>query len=287
LSGLKQKTPSGILVESRRNRARPLAPAAQAGPSRLRYPWLRLHVSGAQWAAGLVALAAGIALAFLYSWYLQSSDAAADSIYGLGFGVAGTLLLLLVGSGYTLRKRWGRPRASQAKARKTGFRKRPFRQGARWPGLLHTFLAWHMAGGLLGLLLIWMHTANSFGQPSGTYAFYGLLGVVASGLIGRLLDYVCPRLAAVAALQALNARGEDRLEALTHRFERVQPRRVHIMQAARSEANAIQRAIRRERFFLRLIRLWRFAHIFISLVAAALLVWHLLFALNWLLMGYE
>src|SRR5579885_2781322 len=161
LSGLKQKTPSGILVESRRNRARPLAPAAQAGPSRLRYPWLRLHVSGAQWAAGLVALAAGIALAFLYSWYLQSSDAAADSIYGLGFGVAGTLLLLLVGSGYTLRKRWGRPRASQAKARKTGFRKRPFRQGARWPGLLHTFLAWHMAGGLLGLLLIWMHTANS------------------------------------------------------------------------------------------------------------------------------
>jgi hypothetical protein len=253
---------------------------------RLHYPWLRLEVSGAQWAAGLIALGAGIALAFLYSWYLRGNDAAADSIYGLGFGVAGTLLLLLVGSGYTLRKRWGRPRAAQAKARKSGLRKRPFRQGGRWLGSLHTFLAWHMAGGFLGLLLIWMHTANSFGQPSGTYAFYGVLGIAASGLIGRLLDHVCPRLAAVAALQALNARGEDRLEALTHRFERMQPPRAHIIQAARAEASAIQRAIRRERFFLRLIRLWRFAHIFISLVAVVLVLWHLLFALNWLLKGY-
>jgi hypothetical protein len=264
----------------------PINTAAHNSQQRQCYPWLRLHVSGAQRAAGLMALVTGIALAFLYSRYLQGNDAAPDSVSGLGFAVAGTLLLLLVGAGYTLRKRWGGSRAARARVRKTGFRRRLFPQGARWPGLLHTFLAWHAAGGFLGLLLIWMHTAGNFGQPSGTYAFFGLLGIVASGLTGRLLDYVCPRLAALAALQALNARGEDRLEALTHRFERVQPRRAQAMQAARSEANAIQAAVRRERFFLRLIRLWRFAHIFISLVAVALVLWHLLFALNWLLMGY-
>jgi hypothetical protein len=113
-------------------------------------------------------------------------------MYGYGFATAGTVLLLLVGAGYALRKRLGR----------------------RWPGRLHTFLAWHMAGGLLGLVLILMHSAGNFNPRSGTYALYGLIGVVISGLIGRVLDRFSPRLAAKAALLALSARGEERLDDL-------------------------------------------------------------------------
>lgn len=157
-----------------------------------RYPWLALRLSGAQWAAAWVCTAAGIGLAYLYTMYLHTKDVAPDSMYGYGFAIAGTTLLLWVGVGYALRKRLGR----------------------RWPGRLHTFLAWHMAGGLLGLLLLLMHSAGNFNPRSGTYALYGLIGIVVSGIIGRALDRFSPRLAARAALQALSANGEDRLDDL-------------------------------------------------------------------------
>ncbi|HEU5370700.1 MAG TPA: hypothetical protein VFU69_19660 [Ktedonobacterales bacterium] len=228
---------------------------------KLAYPWLWLRLTRAERAAGLSGLVIGIALAYLYSQYLQGADAAPDSVYGLSFAVGGTLLLILVGAGYTLRKRWH----------------------PGWPGRLHTFLAWHMVGGLLGLLLLWMHAMGSFDQPSGAYAFYGVLGIVASGIAGRVIDYICPRLAARAALGALNANGEDRLEDLAAAAV-TSPRRR--LPALRREARAVQHALRREQHWLLLIRLWRAAHILICLVAASFIVWHLIFALNWLLNGY-
>ncbi len=156
------------------------------------YPWLSLRLSRAQWVAAWCAAATGGGLAYLYTLYLRTRDVSPDSIYGYGFAIAGTALLLLVGALYPLRKRLGR----------------------RWPGRLHTFLAWHMAGGLLGLTLILMHSAGNFNPRSGTYALYGLIGIVVSGVIGRALDRFAPRLAAKAALQALSANGEERLDDL-------------------------------------------------------------------------
>src|SRR5579885_3652757 len=160
--------------------------------ARLSYPWFASRHSRAQWAALFTALLAGVGLAYLYIWYLHTTDVSPDSMYGYGFAVGGTLLLLLVGLFYTLRKRLGR----------------------RWPGRLHAFLAWHMVGGLLGLALIFMHAVGNFNPRTGTYALYGLIGVVISGVIGRGLDRLSPRLAARAALRALSATGEDRLEDL-------------------------------------------------------------------------
>lgn len=112
-------------------------------------------------------------------------------MYGYGFAIAGTSLLLLVGIGYALRKRLGHK-----------------------AGRLHTFLAWHMVGGLLGLALIFMHAAGNFNPRTGTYALYGLIGVVISGIIGRVIDRLSPRRAAKAALRALSASGEERLDDL-------------------------------------------------------------------------
>ena len=159
---------------------------------RLGYPWLTLRLSRAQWTAVVLSTATGVGLAYLYTLYLRSKDVAPDSIYGYGFAIIGTALLVLVGAGYALRKRLGR----------------------RWAGRLHTYLAWHMAGGLLGLVLILMHATGNFNPRSGTYALYGLIGVVISGVIGRVLDRLSPRLAAKAALQALSANGEERLDDL-------------------------------------------------------------------------
>lgn len=213
--------------------------------------------------AGLVGLAAGLALALFYRWYLQGADVAPDSVIGLALATAGTLLLILVGAGYALRKRWGMD----------------------WAGHLAIFLIWHVVGGLLGLLLIWMHTTGNLDESSGTATFYGLIGVVASGLVGRLLDHLCPRLAASAALQTLNARGEERLEELAaERSQRAFGRgRRQSMQAIKREARDLERAMQREHFFLWLIRAWRQVHLVLSLVAAGLLIWHLVHAATVLL----
>ena len=164
---------------------------------RPRYPLLGQGFSRAQWSSALIALAAGIGLAYLYIRSSQSTDFSPDSTYGYGFAIAGTSLLLLVGLGYPLRKRLGR----------------------RWPGRLHTFLAWHMTGGLLGLLLILMHAAGNFNPRSGTYALYGLIGIVISGFIGRAIDRLAPRKAAKAALEALSASGEERLDDLEQELD--------------------------------------------------------------------
>jgi hypothetical protein len=157
-----------------------------------RYPWLGSRHSRAQRAATLFALASGAALAYLYTKYARTTDVSPDSFMGYAFAIAGTALLLLVALGYAIRKRLGR----------------------RWPGRLHTFLAWHIVGGLLSLLLILMHAAGNFNPRSGTYALYGLIGVVASGIVGRILDRFAPRLAAAAALDAISASGEERMDEL-------------------------------------------------------------------------
>jgi hypothetical protein len=191
-----RKTHTPISRRQRRQEALAAAPGLRAdGTTRIeppRYPWLSLRLSRAQWAALWTATLAGIGLAYLYTIYLRGKDVSPDSVYGYGFAIAGTALLLLVGVAYPLRKRLGR----------------------RWPGRLHAFLAWHIVGGLLGLALILMHSVGFFNPRSGTYALYGLIGVVISGVIGRTLDRFSSRLAAKAAVQALSATGEDRLDDL-------------------------------------------------------------------------
>ncbi|HEU5438077.1 MAG TPA: hypothetical protein VFU88_02210 [Ktedonobacterales bacterium] len=153
------------------------------------YPLLGRLGSRAEWVSRIIALAAGLGMVFVYRLYLRSDDVAPDSVAGLIFASFGTGMLALVGLGYVVRKRIRRHAARR----------------------LHEALAWHIAGAMLGVLLIFLHAAGNFNPRSGTYALWGLIAVAVSGVIGRLIDRLCPRLAAAAAARAMTAEGEERL----------------------------------------------------------------------------
>jgi hypothetical protein len=165
------------------------------------YSRLGATTSRQQWIARLVALGTGIGIVYVY-WRYQAGgvDVSPDSVAGLAFAVAGTVLLLLVALGYVFRKRINKRSALR----------------------LHTALAWHAVGGVLGLGLIVMHAAGNYNPRSGTYALYGLLALTVSGVVGRLIDRFAPRLAAAAAARTLTADGEDRLFALEQKISAAQ-----------------------------------------------------------------
>lgn len=267
--------------------------------------------SRSQWAAALVGLALGGALVYSYVTYLREGDVSPDSRTGYIFAILGTLLLVIVGAGYVLRKRFWRGRF----------------------GLLHTALAWHVVGGILALALILAHSAGNFHPRTGSYALYSLIALVVSGIIGKQLDRIAPRLAARAALNTLTADGEERLDALVGALTRKRQRRrewsrpirqqtrqtassapwdlayydlsappeeipalLHrqhsgharsasptVEGALASEAVAIRQEIGMERLCLYLIHVWRYLHTALSVVTLALILWHLEFAATLLL----
>jgi hypothetical protein len=267
--------------------------------------------SRSQWAAALVGLALGGALAYGYVTYLRQGDVSPDSRTGYIFAILGTLLLVIVGAGYALRKRLWRGRV----------------------GLLHTALSWHVVGGILALALIFAHSAGNFHPRTGSYALYSLIALVVSGIIGKQLDKIAPRLAARAALKTLTADGEERLDALVSTLPRKRQRRrersrsispltqhaassapwdlayydlsappeeipalLHQQRsgyaraaspamegALASEAITIRQQMGMERLCLHLIRIWRYLHTALSVVTLALILWHLEFAATLLL----
>jgi len=267
--------------------------------------------SRSQWLAALVGLALGGALVYGYVTYLRGGDVAPDSQYGYIFAILGTLLLVIVGAGYVMRKRLWRGRF----------------------GLLHTALSWHVVGGVLALALILAHSAGNYHPRTGSYALYSLIALVVSGIIGKQLDRIAPRLAARAALKTLTADGEERLDALVSTLPQKRLRRrersrsinsqtqraassapwdlayydlsappeeipalLHqqhrggvrdasptVEGALASEATMIRQEMGMERLCLHLIRAWRYLHTALSVLTLALILWHLEFAATLLL----
>lgn len=260
--------------------------------------------TGKRLAAPGIALLASVSAVALYWLYLHSSDISPDSAAGYGFAIGGTALLAVVGLGYVARKRLWRHRS----------------------GLLHAALKWHIAGGALALLLILMHAAGNFHPRTGTYALYALVALVVSGIVGKWLDRIAPRRAAKSALKTLTQDGEDRLESLVGTLEArpgmgrrgrrsqqdIDPASsswdlaYYDMQAAHgtipemfavkpttappaamvSESASIRRAIDAERFYLLLIRVWRYLHTALSIVTLGLILWHLEFATTLLMRSH-
>jgi len=172
--------------------------ASQTGESG--YPWLFFYASRS-WVTGLIVtlFVIGLPGAF-YIWYSRSgNDTAPDSIAGLSYAIAGTIFLILALVLYSLRRR---------------LRKRAI-------GKLHAALNWHMFFAITGLILLLMHSFGNFGPVSGTYALYGMIALTLSGLVGRALDRLMPRLIASKVSKVLTVQGEDGITTISQKLQAI------------------------------------------------------------------
>ena len=154
------------------------------------YSWLYLH-KGPSWVIGLLVTVIVVGMGVLiYSWYCQlGNDVAPDSLAGFCFAIAGTICILLAATLYVIRRR----------SRRLAM------------GKLNATLNWHIFFAVMGIAFILMHSFGNFNAKTGTYALYGLIALMVSGFVGRMLDRIMPWLIANEVDTILTAQGEDRV----------------------------------------------------------------------------
>src|SRR5260370_4545154 len=153
--------------------------------SKKRYPWLITVLT----TLGIIILA----LVTLLIYTRISNDRSPDGTVGLAYAIAGLFFMGLATAGYTLSRR----------SRK------------RIVGALNAALNWHISFGIIALFMLFLHSFGNFELVSGTYALFGLVALVISGVIGRILDRFVPRLIAHEVNIALTEQGDDRIESVT------------------------------------------------------------------------
>jgi hypothetical protein len=157
------------------------------------YPWLFFHPSN-QWK--LCVLVSSLILVGSLSFFLWcihvSNDMGGDSFAGLVFAIAATIFMFLAALSFSLRRR----------ARRRNI------------GELNGVLNWHVSFGVLALIMVFLHSFGNYNPRTGTYALYGMVALVISGLVGRMLDRIMPRLISGKVSRILTAKGEDRVEVL-------------------------------------------------------------------------
>jgi hypothetical protein len=155
-----------------------------------KYSWFFLDLSSA-WVVSFLSTVAVIALSIvLFVLYSHlSNDHTPDSFAGYTYAIVGTLFMLLATVGYARR-----------------------RSRKRAVGRLNASLHWHVSFGMIAIVLFFLHSFGNFNPRSGTYALYGMIALVMSGIIGRVLDRIVPRLMAHEVKHALTEEGEDRVE---------------------------------------------------------------------------
>src|SRR2546430_3670543 len=145
----------------------------------------------------VIFLGVGVGVVF-FVWYIQHShDASPDSITGYTYAIIGTLFLLLAAVLYSLK------RHSHKK---------------RTVGQLHRSLNWHICFGVLGLVFLFLHSFGNFNPRTGTYALYGMIALAVSGIVGRFLDRLVPRLIAGEVHKGLTVKGDDRIETISQKL---------------------------------------------------------------------
>lgn len=138
--------------------------------------------------------------AAFYMWYNHpGADTFPGSPVGLIYAVISTIFFILAAAGYALRRR-SRKRAV---------------------GQLNASLNWHIFLAIIALAFAFFHALGNFAAISGTYALIGLLALALSGMIGRWLDRVLPRMITAEVDAALTAQGEDRGESLSQELKAI------------------------------------------------------------------
>ena len=165
------------------------------------YNWL-FFVGGEAWYKRLLVIFMGVAVGVVfYVWYVQhTNDASPDSIAGYTYAIIGTLFLLLAAVLYSLKRR--------SHKKKT-------------VGQLHKSLNWHICFGVLGLVFLFLHSFGNFNPRTGTYALYGMIALAVSGMIGRFLDRMVPRLITGEVHKALTVMGDDRIETISQKLQAI------------------------------------------------------------------
>ncbi len=164
------------------------------------YPWLSFDMSSS-WVASMLSaiLVIGISVAFYVIYSRISPDTAPDSIAGYAYAVAGTGFMLLAAL------RFSQYRHSRQRS----------------VGKLNAFLNWHVAFGVIALVLLFLHSFGNFNPRTGTWALWGMVALALSGFIGRWLDRLMPRLITEEARKALTAQGDDRIENISQRLRSI------------------------------------------------------------------
>ena len=236
-----------------------LSPTGHArSRARAHYPWHFFYPSRA-FLTGLCVSAAMIGSGVaIFLWYVRTGGATVPrSRLGLAFALLSTCLFIAAAIGYT----------------------RTRRSPSRSIGKLNAALQWHVFFAMMGLAFALMHSFGHLERISGTLSLFGLIAVAASGLLGRVLDRVLPRMIAIEVNRALTGQGEDVLEAVFHQEEGSQG------EAQRFSANVLKYVVRgelaaklREQRYRTLLRAWRVLHIAIVIVTVGLICWHLIYA---------
>jgi hypothetical protein len=118
----------------------------------------------------LMGLSTAVLATLLYAMRRDTTDAWASSALGHGLGIAGMLLMLWAGVGYTQRKH---------QAQSSGM-------------AMSTAMLLHMGAGLLGPYLVLLHSGFAFRGLAGALTLVMVL-VVASGVVGRAVMTAIPR----------------------------------------------------------------------------------------------
>ncbi len=180
--------------------------------------WTAAQHSAGRWLVAILVISLGAG--FTVWWSRSGHDTSPDSLFGLAYAIFGTMMLLLAGTLFSLRRR----------------------SRHRHLGGLRASLGWHMCFALIGLAFLLMHSAGELNPRTGTYALYGLIALVISGLIGRFLDRLMPYRMAGEVHKALTLEGEDRLETISERLQAIvvhHTQHLHSFSAPRPSTEAL------------------------------------------------
>src|SRR5579884_1018143 len=165
-----------------------------------RYPWFFFNKSPKRMISLIVTVLVLIGLAIFYFWYSGTNiDPTPDSVVGYSFAIAGTIFALLAGLRFSLYRR----------------------SRGRRVGELNNSLNWHISLAVIAFALLLFHSFGHFNPRSGTFALYGMIALVVTGIIGRALDKMAPRMMTAQVNKALDSRGEDRVESVSRELRSI------------------------------------------------------------------
>jgi hypothetical protein len=152
--------------------------------------------SGILWRRIFVVLL--IATSASYYWYQSHEFPHGGSAWGLGYGIAGTLLILLLAF-FGIRKRWYRSRF----------------------GTLEQWLQSHIYLGVLVLVILLFHTGGRFNDSIAVATFVLVAIVVFSGIVGAVLYVTIPRLLTEVQSELTIEEISEQLNALAKQMARI------------------------------------------------------------------